>query len=86
MKVSTEKKLMDFKIDLCLPQGEKEGVGGIGRVGLTDANCWSWNGFTKILGKDLMSRCLHCNTTMGGKSCVHVCITCSPCCTAEKNT
>ena len=56
MKVSTEKKLMDFKIDLCLPQGEKEGVGGIGRVGLTDANCWSWNGFTKILGKDLMSR------------------------------
>ena len=54
MKVSTEKKLMDFKIDLCLPQGEKEGVGGIGRVGLTDANCWSWNGFTKILGKDLI--------------------------------
>jgi len=38
MKLSTEKKIMDLENRLAPAQGEREGVGGIGSVGLSDAN------------------------------------------------
>ena len=54
-----------------LGSGGREGVGGIGILGLTDTNYCSWNGFTMgscCVALRTMSRYLHCNTTMGGKS------------------
>ena len=51
-------------------RGEREGVGGIGSLGLTDANYCSWNGFTMrsyCVALRTMSRYLHRSTTMGGK-------------------
>ena len=46
MKLSTEKKLMDLENRLCLPQGEGEGegVGWTGSLGLIDANYGIWSG------------------------------------------
>ena len=38
MNISTEKKIMDLENRLVAAQGEREGVGGIGSLGLTDAN------------------------------------------------
>ena len=46
MNVSTEKKIMDLENGLVDAWGEREGVGGIGSLGLSDANYCSWNGFT----------------------------------------
>ena len=46
MKLSTEKKIMDLENRLVVAQGEGEGVGGIGSLGLIDANYCSWNGLT----------------------------------------
>jgi len=46
MNLSTEKKLMDLENRLVVAQGEGEGVGGIGSLGLTDANYCFWNGLT----------------------------------------
>ena len=46
MNISTEKKIMDLENRLMAAQGEREGVGGIGNLGLSDANYCSWNGFT----------------------------------------
>ena len=46
MNLSTEKKIMDLVNRLVVAQGEGEGVGGIGSLGLIDANYCSWNGFT----------------------------------------
>uniref|UniRef100_A0A8W4F9P9 Dynein axonemal heavy chain 12 n=1 Tax=Sus scrofa TaxID=9823 RepID=A0A8W4F9P9_PIG len=71
MKVSTEKKSWTWRIDLWLPQGKREGVGGIGSLGLTDTNYCSWNGFTMrscCVALRTMSRYLHSNTTVGGNS------------------
>ena len=71
MDVSTEKKIIDLENRLVAAHGEREGVGGIRSLGLTDANYCSWNGFTMrscCVALRTMSRYLHCNTTMGGKS------------------
>ena len=51
-------------------QGEREGVGEIGSLGLMDANYCSWNGFIMrscCVSLRTMSRYLHRNTTMGEK-------------------
>ena len=87
MNISTEKKTMDLENRLEVAQGERAWVGGIGSLGLSDANYCSWNGFTMrscCVSLRIMSRYLHRNRTMGGKKCIHVCVTWSPCCTAEK--
>ena len=71
MNVSTEKKIIDLENRLVAAQGERKGVQGIRSLGLTDANYCSWNGFTLrscCEALRTMSRYLHLNTTMGGKS------------------
>ena len=70
MNLSTEKKIMDLDNTLVAARREREGVGGIGSLGLTDANYCSWNGFTMrscCVALRTMSRYLHHNRTMGGK-------------------
>ena len=70
MNVSKEKKIMDLENRLVVAQGEREGVGGIGSLGLMDANYCSWNGFTMrscCVALRTMSRYLQCSTTMGEK-------------------
>ena len=70
MNLTTEKKIMDLENKLVVARGEGEGVGGIGSLGLTDANYCSWNGFTmrsRCVALRTMSRYLYCNTTTGGK-------------------
>ena len=72
-EVISLKWLMVYQLDLWLPprgRGRK-GVGGTGSLGLTDANYRSWNGFTMrfcCVALRTMSRYLHRNTTVGGKS------------------
>ena len=71
MNVSTEKKIIDLENRLVVAKGVGEGVGWIGSLGLMDANYCSWNGFTVrswCVALRTMSRYLHRNTTMGGKS------------------
>src|SRR5512134_1032819 len=73
MNISTEKKIIDLENRLVAPRGrgESEGVGRIRSLGLMDANYCSWNGFTMrscCVALRTMSRYLHRNTTMGGKS------------------
>ena len=46
MNLSTEKKIMDLENRLAVAQGEQEEVGGIGNLGLMDANYCFWNGLT----------------------------------------
>ena len=46
MKLYAAEKIMDLENRLVVAQGEGEGVGWTGNLGLTDANCCSWNGFT----------------------------------------
>ena len=70
MNISTEKKIMDLENGLVAARVEREGVGGIGSLGLTDTNYCSWNGFTMrscSVALRTMSRYLYSNTTMGGK-------------------
>ena len=70
MNISTEKKIMDLENRLVTARWERERVGGIGSLGLMDANYCSWNGFTMrscCVALRTMSRYLHCNRTMGGK-------------------
>ena len=76
MNISTEKKVIDLENRLVAACGEREGVGGIGSLGLRGANYCSWNGFTMrfcCITLRTMSRYLNCNTTMGGK-CMHTCM------------
>jgi len=71
MNISTEKKIIYLENSVVAVQREKEGVGGMGSLGLTNANYCSWNGFTMrscCVALTTMSRYLHHNTTMGGKS------------------
>ena len=78
MNISTEKKIIDMENRLVAAQGDREGVGGIRSLGLMDANYCSWYGFTMrscYAALRTMSRYLHCNTTMGRKICIHVCVT-----------
>ena len=44
MNISTEKKIMDLENRLVATQGEREGVGWIENLGLTEANYCLWNG------------------------------------------
>ena len=44
MNLSTEKKIMDMEYRFVVAKGEWEGVGGIGSLGLIDANYCLWNG------------------------------------------
>ena len=44
MKLSTEKKLIDWKNGLVVAKGEREGVGWTGSLGLMDANYCIWSG------------------------------------------
>ena len=71
MSLSTEKKIIDLENRLEAAWGEREGVVGIRSLGLMDANYCSWNRFIMrscCVALGTMSRYLHCNTTMGGKS------------------
>ena len=71
MNISTEKKIMNLENRLVFAQGEREGVGGTTSFGLMDANYCLWNGFTMrscCVALRTLSRYLHCNTTMGGKT------------------
>ena len=71
MNFSTEKKIMDLENRLVVAKGEGEGVGGIGSLGLTNANYCSWNRFAMrscCVALRTMSRYLYRNTKMGGKS------------------
>ena len=70
MNISSEKKIMDLENRLVAAWGEREGVGGIGSLGLMDANYCSWNGFTMrscCVALRTMSRYLQQSTTMGEK-------------------
>ena len=70
MNICTEKKIMDLENRLVVAKGEGEGVGGIGSLGLSDANYCAWNGFTMrscCVALRTMSRYLHRNRTMGEK-------------------
>ena len=44
MNLSTEKKLMDLDNRLLVAEGEGEGVGWTGSLGLVDANYCIWSG------------------------------------------
>ena len=85
-----ENHRLEVKIDLWLPwrSGGKRREGSRDwEVGVKDVNYCSWNGFTMrscCVALRTMSGYLHLNTTMGGKICIHVCVTWSPCCTEEK--
>ena len=71
MNISSEKNIMDLENRLVAAWGEREGVGGIGSLGLTNANYCSWNRFAMrscCVALRTMSRYLHCNRTMGEKS------------------
>ena len=75
MNLPTEKKIMDWRIDLLLPGGG-EGEGGIGSLGSTDTNNCSWNGFTMrscCVALRTMSRYLQRSMTMGEKI-VYMCM------------
>jgi len=67
MNISTEEKIIDLENGLVAAQGERDGVGGIGSLGLTGANYCSWNGCTMrscCVALRILSRYLHCHTTM----------------------
>ena len=75
MNLSTEKKIMDLENRLVVAWGEGEGVGGIGSLGLMDANYCFWNGLTMrscCVALRTMSRYLQRSTTMGEKN--YVCM------------
>ena len=44
MNLFTEKKIMDLENRLAVAKGDKEGVGWIGSLGLTDVDYCLWNG------------------------------------------
>ena len=44
MNLYTEKKIMDLENRPVVAEGEGEGVGWTGNLGLTDANYRLWNG------------------------------------------
>ena len=71
MNLSTEKKIMDLENRLVVAKGEGEEVGWIGGLWLVDADSCLWNGLAMrscCVALRTMSRCLHHNTKMGGKS------------------
>ena len=70
MNLSTE-KIMDLENRLIVAQGEVEGVGWIGSLGLMDATYCFWNGLTMIsccVALRTMFRYLQRSMKMGEKS------------------
>ena len=61
MNFSTEKKLMDLENRLVIATGEGEGVGGMGSLGLIDADYCLWNGLV------VRSCCVALGTRSGHK-------------------
>jgi len=55
MNIFTEKKIIDLENRLVASQGEREGVGGIRRLGSSDT---TWNGFTMRPCCVALRRCL----------------------------
>ena len=87
MNLSTEKKIMDLENRLVVAWAEGEKMGGIGSLGLMDANYCFWIGLTMrscSVALRTMSRYLQQSMTMGEKICIHVCVNESPCCTVGK--
>ena len=75
MNLSTEKKIIDLENRLVAVQREREGVGWIGNLGLTNANCCFWNGLAMrscCVALRTMSRYLQHSTTMGEKNHVYM--------------
>ena len=76
MNLSTEKKLMDMEDRLVVAWGGgREGVGGIGSLGLTDANYCFCNGLIMrscCVALRTMSRYLQHSMTMGEKIYVYM--------------
>ena len=67
MNFSAEKKTMDLENRLVVAPG---GEGGIGSLGLMDANYFPWNGFTMrycCVALRTISKYLHCSMKMGEK-------------------
>ena len=65
-----KRKSSTWRIDLWLPGGEREGVGGIGSLGSMDAKSCSWSEFIMrscSVALKTMSRCLQHSTTIGEK-------------------
>ena len=78
--------ITDLENRLVAARGEREGVGRIGSLGLSDANYCSWNGFTMrscCVALRTMSRYI-ATQQWEKKVCIYVCVTWSPCCTVEK--
>ena len=76
MNLSTEKKIRDLENRLVVAQGDREGVGWIGRLGLTDANYCFWNGLTMrscCVAPRTMSSYLQWSMIMGEK-CMYTCM------------
>ena len=70
MRLSTEKEIMDLENRFVVAKGEREGVGGIGSLGLMDANYCLWNREAMrscCVALRTMSRYLQHSTIMGGK-------------------
>ena len=70
MNLSTEKKIMGLQNRLVVAQGEGAAVGEIGSLWSTDANYFSWNGFTMrscCVALRSMSRYLQSSMRMGEK-------------------
>jgi len=70
MTLSIEKKIMDLENRLVVARWRGWGVGGIGSLGLTDANYCFWNGLTMrscCVVLRTMSRYLQWSTTIGEK-------------------
>ena len=87
MNVSTEKKIIDLENILVTAQGEREGMGGIGSLGLTDANYCSWNGVAVrscYVALRTVSR-YFATQQWEEKVCIHVYVTWFPCYIAGKN-
>ena len=76
MNISTEKKIIDLENRLVAAQGVRKGVDRIWSLGLSDANYCSWSRLAMrscCVALGTMSRYLHCNTTMEGKS-MYTCV------------
>ena len=84
--LSTEKKMMALENRLVVAKGEGEGVGWTESLGLIDADYCLQNGLPMrscCIALGTMSSHLRWSVIMFQKECIHVCVTGSPCCTAE---
>ena len=78
MNLSTEKKIMDMENTLVVAKGEGEGVGWTGSLGLMDADCCLWNGWT------MRSCCIALGTVSNHfDESINICVTRSTHCIVE---